>query len=241
MWLVLAQHWDGTAWWAWRGLAARGLAPIEFVSVDELTTGTRWVHTVGLSGAGFEARLPRGQLLRSDDIDGVLNRIGFVPPSAVAALDMGDREYASQELGAFFLSWLFSIRGPVLNRPTARGLAGAWRSPVEWSWLAGQCGLPSTPYPSGSEVDGSRPPPDASLLAIVIGDHVVGDELPDDLRAGCRRLARQADTPVLGIWFERRPFGGPVFARADLLPPLERGGDSSLDALAKTLQDGPPW
>jgi hypothetical protein len=79
------------------------------------------------------------------------------------------------------------------------------------------------------------------LLAIVIGDHVVGDELPDDLRAGCRRLARQADTPVLGIWFERRPFGGPVFARADLLPPLERGGDSSLDALAKTLQDGPPW
>ncbi len=236
MWVILADRTDPTAWWAKQGLAAHGLESVELLTVEELAGATRWVHTVASDGAWFEARLPDGRVLHSEDLAGALNRIRHLPATVVAPIEPSDRDYVTQELHAFFLSWITAIHGPVLNRATPQGLGGSWRHPSEWARLAGLCGLPHRTYHSGDHLDGlPHPLAGSGPLAIVIGDRVVGDQLAADLEAGCVALARRARTPLLGIRFAWAP-EGLEFVGADPVPPLEHGGDDALEALVLALR-----
>ena len=114
MWLVLAPAADPSAAWAFRGLRARGLAPLELVSSELLLRSRRWVHRVGGGGDSVEVDLPDGRMIRSQDVRGVLNRITYIgldellPPS-------DDRDYVVQELHAFFISWLNALPGHAVS------------------------------------------------------------------------------------------------------------------------------
>src|SRR5262245_39541024 len=130
--------------------------------------GVSNIASIGNSNSFFH--WPRAPIPCHDIVHCVVNHGG---PS---------REYASQELAAFCLSWLYALPSPVINRATPQGLAGQWRHRSEWLWLAAHAGLPTSLYRTTSEAprdeqDGSGRlvPPDTPVQTVfVVADQVVG-------------------------------------------------------------------
>jgi hypothetical protein len=244
MYLVLGPPDDPSALWAYQGLEARGLEPLEWVSSEMLVGAERWEHRLGAQGVSLEVTLADGRTIHSDAIRGVFNRLKSVPTEGLLSAHPADHDYAAQELAAFFLSWLNALPPPVLNRPTPEGLSGAWRHRPEWMYLAQRAGLPTSRYrqsnraapdPSGG-YGRLVPPSTPAETVLVLADHVIGTPLSPDLQNGCRRLARLAHTALLGIEFAAGPPGCPwTFAGATPVPDLRLGGKALLDALAAVL------
>lgn len=239
MWLIVTDSADQVGPWLATGLRERGLEPVELVTLGELLVDTTWVHTVGAEGASFVAELPGGRRIDSRHITGAINRISHIPPQALPLSDPDDREYANAEQHAFFLSWLASIRAPVLNPPAPRGLGGSWRPPSEWFWLAHQAGLPCEPFRMSSRQPGDgawRPPPWTGPSAITVGTEMVDTGITDELRQGCINLAFLSNTPLLGVQFRHHRDGTLLFAGANPRPQLELAGTAVIDALAYVLK-----
>lgn len=229
MWLVLADAHDDEARWASQGLARRGQETIEFVTAEDLASG-QLQHRLGVDGNEFEALLADGRRVVSGEVSAVLNRLIGPPQGAFSAATPADRLYAEQEWWAFTLGWLQALAGRAVNSAGPRGLCGAWRYPSEWRLLAHAAGLATAEYDTGS----AEPMIDAH--ALVIGDEaLVGDGLEGSGRA-CVRLAALADAPLLEIWFARAQVQ-PVVVGATPLPRLSAGGEASLRALARLLDD----
>lgn len=251
MWIVLSAPNDNVAQWAIVGLAARGLAPLEWVTSESLPSAS-WAHRVGTANVGVDLVLPDGRMLRSDAIQGVLNRIQWIAGEHAARAMGYDQLYVQQEMIAFYLSWIHALPAPLLNPPRPQGLAGAFRHPSDWFYLAARAGFACppyrvssrAPYDSGWEADTGLPPAITALpriMLFVVGEHVIaatGDADPPEAIASCaRRLAKLCGAPLISIelavamdhWF---------FTRADAVPDLRRGGERLLDALADTLSPG---
>lgn len=244
MWLVLCASNDAAALWAYQGLKARGLAPLELVKAEMLEYDVRWEHRVGAEGALVNITLSDGRKIRSDTIRGVLNRLLWVPSEHLLQVHPGDREYATQELFAFFMSWLYALPQPVLNRPSPRGISGQWRDVSEWVWLAGKAGLATPDYRRSSRdyivkmgVERRVVPIDTPVnTVIVVERHVVGAPAPPDIRESAQRLAELARTELLGVEFADGPAGPWTFAGATTFPDLRLGGQALLDVLASVLK-----
>jgi hypothetical protein len=151
----------------------------------------------------------------------------------------------TQELNAFFVSWINALPEPVLNRATPQGLCGRMRHISEWIVLAARAGLPVPRYRQSSH--GTAPPflvharvANASNLRTVmtVGSKTISDSAPEGIRLGCARLAELSRTPLLGLEFSVREDGTWVFAGASPYPDLTWGGDSLLDALHLELTTG---
>ena len=241
MWLVLCPRTDSSALWAYQGLAARGLAPLELVSAEALACALHWEHRVGPGGATVAITLADGRTIRAEMVRGVLNRLVTVPPEHLLLAAPSDREYAAQELNAFYMSWLHALPAPVLNRPTAQGLSGAWRHMSEWAWLAARAGLPAAPYRQSSRdplpeggTTGLLAPDAPVRTVVVVGGRTCG-AAPAGVLEGCRRLAALAGTPLLGVELGQGAAGPWTFAGATPLPDLRAGGEALLDALYATM------
>jgi hypothetical protein len=235
MWLVLCEDHDAAALWAHRGLAARGLEATELVTSWSLRNATRWVHRLGPAGCELEVTLADGREIRSGAVHGVLNRLlSAWDPQFDLARD-GDREYAIQEIHAFYVSWLHALPGPVLNRPHMQGLSGRWRHTSEWLALGARAGLPTRSCP----LDAGQPPPwlaspEADVRTVItVGGQVVGAPAAG-LVHGCRRLAELSGTALLGTHFRLDALGWHLVG-ATPQPDLRLGGEALLDALAAAL------
>ena len=241
MWLVLCPSSDEAGRWAFASLRARGVTPIEMVMSESLAYA-HWDHRVRSGGASVSMALPDGRCFFHHDIRGVLNRLAFVPGEALTLIHQSDREYVHQELNAFFISWLHTLPGPILNPPTPQGLCGRMRHWSEWCHLAVQAGLPTARYWQSSR---EAAPPFAlharapgvgagSSSVIVIGDRVVGS-VPAPVAAACVRFAALARTPILGVEFSSDRSQTWQVSGVTILPDLRWGGDSVVDALAQAL------
>src|SRR5437762_118469 len=146
MWLLLCDRGDLPALWAYQGLGARGLA-LELVTTELLRHALGWGHRLGREGTTVRIELADGRTIDSGRIRGVLNRVAFVPPPAAGTVGP-DQAYAQQELHAFWLSWLASLPGPILNPPSPQGLGGPWYDQTEWLMLAARARLATVPYGS---------------------------------------------------------------------------------------------
>jgi hypothetical protein len=245
MWLVLADTGDDAAVWAAEGLPQRGMHPLRLVSGYELAMGTIWDHRVDKSGARTRLRFSDGLAVDDTQLRGVVNRLsGFsVPPAGVSA---GDSEYAACERNALLLSWLVSLRCPVLNRPSPASGPGGYRSVSAWRQLAHRAGLRilpliqsdvSEPGENGSEGDAGR----QRTVFAVAGHFVPGGDGDGDgdwdeaMEAGCARLSRLAGHAVLAIQFACRPGRAPLFCSATQQGDLRLGGSPLLDLLADVL------
>lgn len=236
MWLIVTHDDDPAGPWLRHGLACRQVGEVEVVTAMELLQGATWRHRIGSSGAGFSVRLADGRVIDSTSVRGIVNRIQYVPPVAAAAMTPTDREYFLAEQHGFFLAWLASFPGPILNPPTPRGLSGAWRPPSEWACLAARVGLRHEPVTSSEAIrpytwHGTALGPGA----ITVESEIVDTGLDDAVRHACLRLARLAESPVLGIDFRADGEGVPVFVGASPCPPLITAGDGVLDAFAYVL------
>jgi len=239
MWLVLCEAGDLAALWAARGLAERGLRPVEIFTPEALVFSPHIVHRVTTSSAVVEITTADGRFLDSSRVAGTLNRIQTLPTSHFRGASLQDRQYAEQELHALFLSWMTCLPGRTLNPPSPLGLGGAARHPSEWAWLASQVGLSTSGFVQG---DSFPPPPLAPFSrpggrsVIVVDGIVVGSQVPETVSSACIALASESRTPLLGIEFLPQASGEWLFESASPLPDLRRGGPSLLDALAGALQ-----
>jgi hypothetical protein len=242
MWLVLCSAQDISGLWAFQGLQLRGLRPIELVTAEVLPYSLKWEHTLGASDPSISVTLMDGRVIKSGAVRGVLNRLTHVPLQHLAGAP--DYDYAVQEYTAFFMSWLFALPKPIINRADAQGLCGAWRHISEWVWLAGRAGLPTAHYRQRStdqidetvEMRRLHPYGTPTVGAVVVGERVIGPSFSPEIRAGCLRLAELSKTALLGIEFAASASeNGWTFAGATPMPDLRIGGEPLLNALAKEL------
>jgi hypothetical protein len=236
--LLLYEPYDRTAPWLAAGLARRAV-PLVAVTSAELLGAKRWEHRLGRHGVELEVELADGRSIESSALQVVVNRILTVPLELLS-VSWDDREYAHQELQAFWLSWLAGLPCPVLNRPTALGLSGAWLGDAEWALRASRAGLRTrrVRLDGGGNREPARPLGDDPIVLVAAGA-VFGPGWAATLADECRALAVAVEADFLEVRLDP-PVGASsadvCFAGATTLPDLRRGGEALLDHLAGVLQ-----
>lgn len=234
MWLVLCGSKDLSALWAYQGLKARGLQPVELISAESLVYSPRMEHRIESNNASTRIKLADGRAIDSASIRGTLNRLQSLPTEHLRAANPADRQYAEQELYALFLSWLSALPGMMLNRPAPPGLCGAWRHPSEWTRLALQAGLSAGIYRQSDSRGDAAPvysPAAAAKNVIVLAGRCFGAPAPPLVQRGCLKLAEICEVELLGVDFRVDTNSHWVFAGATPLPEIRLGGESFLDGL----------
>ena len=144
MFLVLTNNDDATAMSVYKELCARqGADRVAFLNDKELSVGTGWSYTHDNNITRTTLRLRDGRCVTSDDITAVFNRLRYLDSANFVTFDVRDREYGVGEMFALLLSWLTSLRCPVVNRAGVRGFSYSNRTILEWFKLAGEVGLPT--------------------------------------------------------------------------------------------------
>jgi hypothetical protein len=235
--MILASPSDLSAPWLLDGLHRRGVRDIHLVSVDSLVYSTSMTHRVDRDGeARTEIRLRDGSIV-GPSLAWTVNRTQFLPTVHLDAANPPDRDYATQELYAFFTSVLYGLPGRTINRAGPRGLSGPYLAPSEWTRTGGIAGLTVSPYRSTVGGPLSEGP---SATLFVLGNEVVtqanqGITPPDHVIEGCQRLAALLDVELLSADFDTH--GGQWrLTGGSCTPDLRRGGDLLLDAAARMLR-----
>ena len=233
-WLAIASPGDLAGLWAIQRLAASVRNHLVMVTPAQLALAPRWEHRVGRQTL-TSIRLANGVELRSEEICAVFNRLEHVEAPHWRNATANERQYVDQELQALVLSWLAGFRCPVVNSPTATGLAGpVWHTSL-WRRKAAQLGLATLTYAENSEVGEIRPAPCAAQMQVlVVGDIVLGNA-PVGVRDAARRLAATAGVVLMSAHFTIDAHGTPLFSSADLYPDLRPWGDPAVAALARAL------
>jgi hypothetical protein len=231
---VLCGTSDPSGPWAAAALRDRGLAGVRLVTVDEIVYSTRVVHRLGADGVRTEVTLTDGAVL-GPDLLSVLNRVVTVPSEHLAGSARAERDYATQEMYALLTSVLASLPR-VVNPGGPRGLPGPWLAEAEWRHAAGRAGLAGVGFRTGSHPSEVARP---NHTVLVIGPHVLGSgsrsaAVPEAVADGCRALARELGTRVLGLDFVVAE-GQWRFVHGNPTPDLRWGGDAAADALAQVL------
>ena len=244
MWLILSSFRDRSAHWAYQGLRSWGLDPVHFVATETLPNCSLWEHRVGSDGASVRITLPSGQTVSDVTLKGVLNRTVNTGQAHLNFATQHDRDYVASEQSAFYVSWLHSLRCPVINRADPGGLCGRWRDNSEWVALAAAAGLAVAPYRRTSDdaletsygaLFGSTP---RTHSLIVLNGRVFGGCVPAPVEQACVRLGQRAGMDCLGIDLATVHSLPYVFAGATVLPELERGGEALLEHLMDTFEGG---
>jgi hypothetical protein len=233
VWLVVCSRSDAPALWAAGRLQAFG-RPVEVLYTEDLDApGVRFSHRVDRRSASTRIVLADGRAIDSGRVSSVLNRMLIPPLDVLRRALPGDVTYARSELVAFTMSWLRALAPVVVNDPACRGLSGAWRSPLEWRSLARRAGLATTPVTAGTGRPGAAAETAMPVTdVLVVGDETFGAPADERLRRGAARLARLAETPIIGLSFAP---GTRRLASVTPHPDLSRGGDPGAHAIERLL------
>jgi hypothetical protein len=173
------------------------------VPADLSRRGWRWRSTDPRSSVA----LIKAQRLLPDDIDGVITRLPWVLPCDLPDIQAGDREYVAAEISAFLLTWLASLRCPLLNRPSAQCLSGPGWHPQMWLGKAQELGIPTRAFHQHASLTGqpavAEPEPRDAVTLTVVGAAVVG-KADAVLQRNARRLAAAARVQLLCVRFDSR-------------------------------------
>ena len=238
MYCVFCRADDLPALWAFRGLKRRGLNPLEIFTPEALVYNRRLEHRLQAGETITHIELVDGRVIESAEVQGVLNRVNYLPVEHFRFAEVEDRAYAGLEQQAIYLSWSHALPGVVINRPEPRGLCGEVRSPAEWTWLALQAGLPVLPFRQGDEQALEYPPYNTTSQLLVFDGRICGAPIQwvnEDLRNSIKQLAELSGLRLMGLGFVLSPAGEPLFVSATALPDLQLGGEVFLDALMAVL------
>lgn len=225
--VIFASRYDTSA----TSLAARWAAHnAGLLTCDDLSV-VGWRHY--LSSEEASTAVIGGRVVSVEEISGVFVRWPGVFAQELTQIAAADRNYVAGEMLAFLVSWLSSLRCPVINRPTPLNLTGpAWRL-EQWTYAAAQQGIPVRPvhrhitinFDNGAEDLHPNP-----ATVTVVGERCFGT-VDEQLRKQARRLAEAAGVPLLKISFSG-PEAGSFFISADLIPDIS---DEVADAMLELL------
>ena len=126
-----------------------GSQQVRLISADALIYAPLWRHHLQGPTLGTTIYLTDGTVLESNQIGVVFNRLRYAEPLQFA--DVADRQYASMELYALWLSWLESLPCPVLNAPVPQGLGDRDWGQLGWRFKAAAAELPVQHYAFSSD------------------------------------------------------------------------------------------
>jgi hypothetical protein len=226
--VIFASSWDASA----AALAERWAAHHASLLTSGDLSRVGWRHHLG--SPEHSTAVVTGRVVPVQDITGVLIRWPGVFSPELMHIVAADRDYVAEEMRAFLVSWLSSLRCPVINRPTPLNLAGpAWRL-EQWNYMAARLGISVRPVHRRvtPRSESERP---AALPAGVTAVTVVGDccfgTADAALCQQARQLADAAGVQVLQVSFSG-PSAGSTFVGANLVPDLsEQVADAVLDLL----------
>ncbi len=235
MWIVFCSSSDYSGIWAFEGLQRKGLAPLELVTSECLSGARLWEHRVGAGGAHLKIGLLDGRTICTSRIRGALNCIGAPPPGLIAHAVDSDRDYATAEMQAFYLTgsthcpassptncrrkclrWMGSCLGMGHARRPLRLQSSAISPDRSRSAARGYASL----APEGSPV---------TSMIVLDGVGVFGPQVTENVTASCQALARMEKARLLGVDLYQDSAGDWLFAGATPTPGLPAGGEPLLD------------
>lgn len=239
--LVICGTNDASAHWIYSQLKLRGLPQVELITDKQLSFGVKWEHRLGNDGVFLEFTLADGRKICNHNVEGVINRLLFLPQDSLLLIQPGDRQYVMMELTAFFTSWLYSLPQPVLNRATPHGLSGQIRHISEWLFLAAKVGLPVPVYRQSSRghtldvsIHARITPLNVPVKTVItVGPYVIDESIPAAIGQGCLKLAEISHTMLMSSDFTIDQKGEWTFAGATTFPDLIGGGEKLIDMLMK--------
>ena len=195
MLVILARQHDAVA----RALAhAWGLEhEVGLLTCQDLSTAG-WRHFVATQGDGPATAVVGGRVVDAQQLEAVLTLLPVVTEAELPHIAAADQTYVADEMNAFLVAWLSSLRCPVVNRPSARSLAGPGWRPEHWVRIAALLGAPVRHIEVGAS--GSSPGADPASVATVVGERCVGD-VHHALAAQALALARVAGVDLLEVHF----------------------------------------
>lgn len=234
--VILCHPDDRSALWLAQTLGAHA-EDVTLVSVEELVFSRSIVHRMTSRGDTGSVRLADGRILRPESIDGLVNRVRYLPTQHFAHADADERAYATAELSAFLLAWLNGISGRVLNPPRPFALGGGVMYPTAVTHAAATAGLPAGPWRDGtSGHDGAGPRPPITHAVTVLDNRVYGPLLPRRMQDGCVRLSVLLGVPLLQVLLHQAPGSEWRFVDATPLVDFQAGGPSLARDLARALR-----
>jgi hypothetical protein len=142
--LLLGHAGDATVARAAHALRARhGNGRVLAATPEELALAPRWSHRLDGARVSTRIELRGGAAIDGEELCVVLNRMRGVWPPQFAGASVEDQQYAAMETFALWLSWLASLRCPVVNPVTSRGFSEPGWHPLTWQLWASRAGLPA--------------------------------------------------------------------------------------------------
>jgi hypothetical protein len=214
--VIFASSYDTSA----ASLAAKWVANnASLLTCDDLSRAG-WRHYLGSEETS--TAVISGRVVPVAEIRGVLIRWPGVFAQELTQIEDADQNYVAGEMMAFLISWLTTLRCPVINRPTPLNLTGpAWR-PEQWTHAASRLGIPvhTVHRHVGNNANEQRA---ANLFSNPVSVTVVGERcfgnVDEDLFRQARGLAEAANVSLLKVYFSG-PEPGAFFAGTDLIPEL---------------------
>jgi hypothetical protein len=245
MWLVISEPSDESGIWAYQKLSERGLGPIDLIAPEELSYLRSCEYEITSDYSNFEFVLFNGKTIKSEDIQGILNRFYYVHTMHFAYSK--DAGYATEEMNAFFIGWLGSLEVPVLNKPLPYNFHGRYRHVSSWRYLAAKAGLNTIKYSSSDLAVNQQYDPNLGhycangfiTSAIVVDDEVIeinSEDLSSEIKEGCIKLGHLSETRLLQLYFARAG-QDLVFSYASPFPQLVLGGNRIIDKIKDALEE----
>lgn len=225
--VIFASRYDTSA----TSLATRWMAHnASLLTCDDLSA-VGWRHY--LSSEQASTAVIGGRVVSVEEISGVFVRWPGVFAQELTQIAAADRNYVAGEMLAFLVSWLSSLRCPVINRPTPLNLTGpAWRL-EQWTYAAAQQGIPVRPVHRHIAINSDNGAEDLHphpATVTVVGKRCFGT-VDERLLKQARRLAEAAGVSLLKVSFSG-PEAGSFLISADLIPDIS---DEVADALLALL------
>lgn len=213
-------------------VARQGLDRVALLTCEDLSVpGWRYY----LAAAGTSVAVIGGREVALEEITGVVTRMPCVSELELLDIVPADRPYVAAEMTAFLLSWLSTLRCPVINRPSPTSLSGPYWRPEQWAYVASQIGMRVQPvYRRVAFAGVSMPPVPESTTVTVVGERCLG-QVDTTVMAGARRLARAANVEMLAVHVSGSDSDA-IFLGADPLPDL--ASQETVDAILEYLEEG---
>ena len=163
MWLLLTEPLDTSADWLVVALAQRTGERVLHLTSEDLHTATITAHDTTDHDGWLRLRTLDGRSFDSRAVRGVINRLQALPPGLASRLQLTHQDRMVRTFASPVLRWLNECEGPVLNRPTANGLSGDYRTREDWMAMADRIGFMSAPETAapaaGMDAPCTRPGP----------------------------------------------------------------------------------